>query len=146
MRIDRARQMIQEREHARILILDDPDEWREFAVSILTEAGYQVVTSDKSLEYSNIRKFRQYLQNFALIIIDPIQEESNAIDILFHISQANQSDSTIALPSIRTMDLVKETMRLGIRNISPKPYQKKELLQIVEDAIEEIRTCPKPRP
>lgn len=126
-------------ERARILIIDDPDEWRKFAVVTLTGAGYKVVAPENPSEYASLRKFRTHLHQFDLIIVDPILQEGDAIDILFRIRQANQGNSTIAMVSTPTISMVKQTMKMGARNISPKPYEAEALLQIIESTLDEMR-------
>lgn len=127
-------------ERARILIIDDPDEWRAFAVVTLIRAGYKVVAPENPSEYANLRKFRNHLHQFELIIVDPILQEGDAIDILFRIGQAKQGDSTIAMVSTPTISMVKQTMKMGIRNISPKPYEAGALLQVIESTLDEMRS------
>jgi DNA-binding NtrC family response regulator len=124
---------------ARILLIDDPDEWRDFAAKALTEAGYAVTVPQNVAEYASLRKFRNHLQQFDLIIVDPILQEGDAIDILYRISQTSQGNSTIAMTSTPTIDLVKQTMKMGVRNVSPKPYQAQKLLEVIESTLQEIR-------
>jgi DNA-binding NtrC family response regulator len=124
---------------ARVLVIDDPDEWKEFAVETLTEAGYAVTAPKDPSEYASLRDFRNYLHRFDLIIVDPILQGSDAIDVLFRISQTNQGNSTIAMTSTPTIGLVKQTMKMGIRNISPKPYEAQSLLEVIESTLKEMR-------
>ncbi len=125
----------------RILLIDDNDEWRHFAESELGQAGFDIVAPNDISEFCSIRNLKRNLLAFDLIIIDAILEKDNAIDILYKIKEAgmvehyNYTQSTISVSARLDIQTVVEHMKMGIQNISPKPYESQTLISIVQKAL-----------
>jgi len=125
----------------RLLLIDDNDEWRQFAESALKQAGFEVVAPNNISEFCSLRNLRRHLLDFDLIIIDAILEKDSAIDILYKIKEVgivenfNYAHSTISVSARLDIPTVVEYMKMGIQNITPKPYELQTLLSIVRKAL-----------
>jgi len=125
----------------RLLLIDDNDEWRQFAEEALRQAGFEIVAPDNISEFCSLRNLRRHLLDFDLIIIDTILEKDSAIDILYKIKEAgiaenyNYAHFTISVSARLDIPTVVEYMKMGIQNITPKPYESNTLISIVRKAL-----------
>jgi len=123
---------------ARILLLDDDDEWRGFAHNTLQAAGFQVVVPSKVTEYCALKNLSTALPQFDLIIVDVLLEAADFVEILRRIAQLDCGGVTLALASYHTVDTITESGHAGIRNIRSKPYSRAALLEEVRAALRGI--------
>lgn len=120
---------------AKILLLDDDDEWRGFAQATLQKAGFYVVAPSNVTKYCSSENFEFSLLQFDLIIIDMFMEGASFVEILQRISQANCGRLTLAIASCHTITTITASAKAGIRNICSKPYRSTALLEEVRSAL-----------
>ncbi len=117
----------------KILIIDDDDNWRQFATTTLENAGYKVDTS--GINYS----VEQY-DPYDLILIDDILSGGDSLDILQLVKDAGVIFRTVAVSSNPRVERTKERKLLGIHNLLPKPYTRASLLSEVKSVLSSIRS------
>jgi signal transduction histidine kinase len=107
----------------KILLIDDADAWRDFAVTSLTQHGYQVDTSGN--DYNT----------YDLILIDDILEDGNALEIMQDIKAAGAIDKTVAVSNNPRVERTKERKLVGIHNLILKPHTRTGLQADVKNAL-----------
>lgn len=123
---------------ARILIVDDDDSWRRFAVNTLQEAGYEVTVPDSNSTDYDVRRLKSDLKKFDLIIVDEMLENEDSMNILFAIKEAESVGHTISVTSSPKVERAKKQMQMGILDVSPKPYTKTELLAVIKSTLRQV--------
>jgi len=106
-----------------ILLIDDADAWRDFAVRILSQHGYRVDTSGD--DYNA----------YDLILIDDILEAGNALEIMQGIKKAGAIGKTLAVSTNPRVERTKERKLVGIHNLILKPHTRTGLLTDVKNAL-----------
>ncbi len=117
----------------KVLIIDDNDSWRQFAVAVLESAGYKVTTSGANYSVD------QYTP-YELILIDDILAEGDSLVVLQAIKEAGAISKTVAVSSNPRVERTKERKLLGIHNLLPKPYAQASLLTEVKRVLNSIRS------
>ncbi len=116
-----------------ILIIDDQDSWRRFAVKILEANGYKITTGHSEMSAEQYKPYD-------LIIVDDILTAGQMPDILGDLKAANVINRTIFVSSNPRVERAKERKLLGIHNLIPKPYTRAGLLTEVKVALHSIRS------
>lgn len=116
----------------KILLIDDNDNWLQFANLVLKSNGYKVTLADKGYGAEN---FNQY----ELIIIDDILAEGDSLALMQTIEAAGAIRKTVAVSSNPRVERTKVRMLLGLHNLLPKPYTPADLLSEVKKALNAIR-------
>jgi len=106
-----------------ILLIDDADAWRDFAVRILSQHGYRVDTGGNN--YSA----------YDLILIDDILEAGNALEIMQTLKKAGAIGKTVAVSTNPRVERTKERKLVGIHNLILKPHTRTGLLADVKNAL-----------
>lgn len=115
----------------KILIIDDDDNWRNFAASTLNSNGYKVSTSGKDYQ---VNGYHQY----DLILVDDILAEKDSLKVFKAIQEARACSKTVAVSSNPRVERTKERMLLGLHDLVAKPYIQKSLLTEVARALHSI--------
>jgi signal transduction histidine kinase/CheY-like chemotaxis protein len=124
---------------AAILIVDDDDFWRRFAVSELEAAGYQVSLSADQANYG-VPALRPRLHEFDLIIVDDLLERANALAVLQMLRGVGIEDrlsKTLVVTSSLRVERTRDQLQLGVQDVLPKPYSRAELASVVQNALEQ---------
>jgi signal transduction histidine kinase len=106
-----------------ILIIDDDDTWRRFAVSVLQDSGYSVNTD--STDYNA----------YDLILIDDILANGSALEIMQTIKAAGAISKTVAVSTNPRVERTKERKLVGINNLILKPHTRAGLQTDVKNAL-----------
>jgi CheY-like chemotaxis protein len=116
----------------RILIIDDDDRWRHFAVTTLETAGYKVACADEDIRVDNYAPCD-------LIVIDDNLAYRDSLTLLREIKKGGAISKTVAVSSNPRVERTKERILLGIQNFLPKPYIRVSLLNEIRTALRAVR-------
>ena len=116
----------------KILIIDDDDHWRSFAVSVLESAGYRVTKAEKNYAVTNYAPYD-------LIIIDDNLTAGNSLEVLSGIKANGALALTIVVSSNPRVERTKERILLGVHDLLPKPYTQVSLLDNVRTTLSSLR-------
>ncbi len=118
--------------HGKVLVIDDRDTWRRFAVAALESNGFKVTTTDKNYGAGNYH-------HYDLILIDDILARGDSFEIMQSIKAAGAIAKTIVVSSNPRVERTNARKLLGIRDLLPKPYTRADLLRDVKSALSAIR-------
>ncbi|UCC79863.1 MAG: PAS domain S-box protein [Candidatus Zixiibacteriota bacterium] len=125
------RKVIDIRGNEKILVVDDMEEQRELAATILTSMGYNIITA------VNGREAVEYLKTHRvdLVVLDMIMEEDfDGLDTYEEIIKIHPGQKAIIASGFSETDRVREAEKLGVARYIRKPYN----MQILGKAIREI--------
>jgi len=115
----------------KILIVDDLEEQRELAASVLSSLGYDVNVA------ANGREAVGYLKSHSadVIVLDMIMEDDfDGLDTYLEILKNDSNQKAIIASGFSETDRVKEAMKIGVGKYIRKPYT----MQIIGKAIREV--------
>ncbi len=116
----------------KILLIDDNDQWRQFAEVTLKAAGYKVTVATDQYTTNN---YSQY----DLILVDDILAKGDSLTVLQAIAVAGAIAKTVVVSSHPRVERTKVRMLLGVHNLLPKPYIQTSLLHEVKNALSAIQ-------
>ncbi|OQX92834.1 MAG: hypothetical protein B6D58_00960 [candidate division Zixibacteria bacterium 4484_95] len=117
----------------KILVVDDLEEQRELATSILSSLGYNVTT------VADGRRAVEYLKNndADIVVLDMIMEDGfDGLDTYKEIIKLRPEQKAIIVSGFSETGRVKEAEKLGVGKYIRKPYT----MQILGKAIREVLT------
>ncbi|MCM8532922.1 MAG: response regulator [Lentisphaeraceae bacterium] len=112
----------------KILIVDDTAVIRDLLVTLLTTAGYDVVSSESGEGALELCRNEM----FPLIISDIRMGGMSGIDFCSKLREFNPISYVIALTSYQKLFHVTECRSAGFDDYLNKPFEKEELLKRVE--------------
>jgi DNA-binding NtrC family response regulator len=117
--------------HLRILLIDDDPTILESVSGLLARHGQDVVRTGSGL------RANRYLEDgrFDLVIVDLMLPDYNGLE-LARKAVALPDSVVIVVSGTTSVELVIETMRLGIMDFIPKPFKGEELEQALLRALE----------
>lgn len=112
---------------AKLLIVDDETDIREFARNFFKKRGIEVLTA------SGGRSALDLIASDApdLVLLDVRMEEMTGVDVLRHLRKANAQTRVIMVSGIEDEETVNEAKALGIIGFIHKPLVLEELERIV---------------
>lgn len=117
----------------KILIIDDVEEQREVASSILTQMGYQVAaveSGEKALEYIEHH-------SVDLLVIDMIMEKGiDGLETYRRIIRDHPGKKAIIVSGFSKTEKVKEMQRLGAGAYVKKPYTIEQLSRAIRNELD----------
>ncbi len=118
-------------EKRRILIVDSNEELRSMLEQVLSELGHKVVATGSRAE----ALARKDLKAFDLVISDLTDETEGGVQIFSELKRKRLLvPVVVSTEEARQPDIVK-AFRLGAANYLRQPYNKEELLNIVEKTL-----------
>jgi two-component system, cell cycle sensor histidine kinase and response regulator CckA len=117
-----------------LLLVDDEEFVRDLGVRILTRAGYTVLTAGNGKEALEI-----YLRNrekIALVILDLIMPEMGGIQCLQELLNVDPLARVVIASGFSVDEPAKETIERGAVAFVNKPYQTKQILKVVRQALD----------
>jgi putative nucleotidyltransferase with HDIG domain len=117
---------------AKILIIDDETQIRDWLSFKLEQQGHTVITAQNGNE--GIEKVQQ--EKFDIAIVDIIMPEMNGITVLDHLKRIDPDIEAIMVTGFGTMETAVESMRKGAYDYISKPFIIEELSMVIEKAIE----------
>ncbi len=115
-----------------ILVVDDAEDQRQIAYTILSELGYSVTTASSGEEAA------EYLQNnsVALLLLDMIMDHGmDGLETYKEILKIHPNQKAIIISGLSETDRVKEAQKLGVRQFVEKPYTLDNLCIAVKNEL-----------
>ena len=112
----------------KVLLIDDDDHWRDFAVTALKDSGYKVTASGDNYSFENP-------DQYDLILIDDILAEGASLEIMQMLKEKDAIAKTVAVSTNPRVERTKERKLLGIHNLILKPHTRASLLTEVKSAM-----------
>jgi signal transduction histidine kinase/CheY-like chemotaxis protein len=117
----------------KVLLIDDDDHWRNFAVATLEDSGYKVTTSGENYSFENPNQYD-------LILIDDILANGASLEIMQTLKEKDAIAKTVAVSTNPRVERTKERKLLGIHNLILKPHTRASLLTEVKSALTAMRS------
>jgi len=118
---------------ARILVVDDENDFRTMLHSILTAEGYTVDTAEDGVAAIN----RIQERPFDIALLDVRMPRVDGIEVLKFIKEQYVDMQVIMLTAVAEVRLAVDCMRSGAFYYLTKPYTADELLSLVERALDQ---------
>ncbi len=122
----------EEPSRGKILLIDDQDNWAQFAVNTLENNGYKVTHVDKA----PVDDYKQY----DLVLIDDVLKIEDSLKIMKLIRDEGAIAKTVAISSNPRVERTKERKLLGLYNLISKPYTRASLLNEVKRTLSALRS------
>ncbi len=120
---------------SRILVVDDDRELRDNIVEILSDAGYEVQSSDNAENALEVLDSK----DFDLVILDLIMPGMGGLDAIPLARQKCPNARIVVITAFSTVDNAVESMKKGADDYLTKPFKIDELLTAVRRNLEEAR-------
>ena len=112
---------------AKLLIVDDEIDIREFAKSFFKKRNIDVITASGGKQALELIT----AQNPDLVLLDVRMEEMTGVDVLKILRQTNQTTKVIMVSGVEDEETIREAKSLGIVGYIHKPLVLEELEKIV---------------
>jgi len=112
---------------AKLLIVDDENDIREFAGSFFKKRGIEVLTASGGRQALEIIA----KENPDLVLLDVRMEEMTGIEVLRELRKANNNTKVIMVTGVEEEETIKEANSLGVITYIHKPLILEELEKIV---------------
>ncbi len=120
---------------SRILVVDDDRELRDNIVEILSDAGYEIQSSENAESALEVLDSK----DFDLVILDLIMPGMGGLSALPLVRQKCPDARIIVITAFSTVDNAVESMKKGADDYITKPFKINELLTAVRRNLEEAR-------
>ena len=117
-----------------VLIVDDEDRIRDVAQEILSSFGYETLTASNGKEAVEV--YRKKGDQIDLVILDLIMPEMDGKQCLVDILQQNPSAKVLVASGYTTDGQLEQVKRLGATATISKPYETRQLLDLVRDTLD----------
>ncbi len=121
---------------ARVLILDDEDQVRDFMSWQLTSIGYDTAAASSSSEAFNMLRTRC----FDLVVCDLCMPDSGGIEFLRKATADHPGTGVVLMSGANDLKQAVEAMRLGALDYISKPFTTEQIANTVAGAMERMRT------
>lgn len=119
---------------ARILIIEDDTEVREYLESVLSRAGYEVVSAANGKE--GVLMFTSHPAD--LVVTDIIMPEKDGIEAIMDLRRANPDLKVIAISGggrAEPENYLHSAKLLGASRTMKKPFTNQEMLSAISDLL-----------
>jgi two-component system, NtrC family, response regulator PilR len=123
-----------------VLIVDDQPSLREMLEILLNREGYQVATSGSGPEALEL--FRK--TPFSVVLTDIRMHPMDGLSLLKEIKNLRPQTEVIMISAYADQEKAIEAMNEGAYDFFPKPFDNKELLQVVRNASSRAEGGPSP--
>jgi two-component system response regulator PilR (NtrC family) len=123
-----------------ILIVDDEQSLREMLEILLTREGYKVATAAGGPEALEL--FKKNV--FRVVLTDIIMKPMDGLSLLKEIKALRPQTEVIMISGYADQETAIEAMNEGAYDFFPKPFNNKELKQVVKDALSKAEGEPSP--
>jgi two-component system, NtrC family, response regulator PilR len=123
-----------------ILIVDDEQSLREMLEILLSREGYNVVTAASGPEALELFK-----KNPSLVVLTDIRmRPMDGLSLLKEIKALRPQTEVIMISAYADQETAIEAMNEGAYDFFPKPFNNKELKQVIKDALAKAEGGPSP--
>ena len=112
---------------AKLLIVDDESDIREFAKNFFKKRGVEVITASGGKSALDIIA----AENPDLVLLDVRMEEMTGVDALRLLRKTNQTTKVIMVSGVEDEETINEAKALGVVGYVHKPLVLEELERIV---------------
>jgi two-component system, cell cycle sensor histidine kinase and response regulator CckA len=118
-----------------VLIVDDEEMVRDLGARILTKAGYKTITASNGREALEVYRARQ--DEIGLVILDLIMHEMGGKQCLKSLLSQDPSAKVVIASGYSAGDSIKETLASGAKGFINKPYDIRQVLEVVRSVLDE---------
>jgi two-component system cell cycle sensor histidine kinase/response regulator CckA len=118
-----------------LLLVDDDEFVRELGITILAEAGYQVLAAGNGKEALDL--FKKEEAHISLVILDLSMPEMGGKECLHELLKISPRLKILIASGYPAEDTTKEYVGLGAKGFVAKPFRVKELLRQVRKTLDE---------
>jgi two-component system NtrC family response regulator len=118
----------------RILVTEDDTPQREIIGDILSEAGYEVEAASSGHSALDLMK----TQVFDLVLTDMRMPEMDGLELLMQVKHIRSETEVIVMTAHATVETAITAMKEGAIDYLAKPFDKNELLIVVDRALEKV--------
>ena len=119
-------------EQERVLVVDDEEAVRNLLQRILGEAGYSVVTAANGQE----ALYKVSLQEAKVVLLDLKMPGMSGIEVLRKLTADSPDYCVIMVTAVTDLDTVVEALKIGAYDYITKPFDRDNVKQKVQEAIE----------
>jgi two-component system response regulator (stage 0 sporulation protein F) len=112
---------------AKLLIVDDETDIREFAKNFFKKRGIEVLTASGGRSALDLIAS----DNPDLVLLDVRMEEMTGVDVLRQLRKINQTTKVIMVSGVEDEETINEAKALGVKGYIHKPLVLEELERIV---------------
>ena len=123
-----------------VLIVDDQPSLREMLEILLNREGYQVATAGSGPEALEL--FRK--TPFSVVLTDIRMRPMDGLSLLKEIKNLRPQTEVIMISAYADQEKAIEAMNEGAYDFFPKPFDNKELLQVIRNALSRAEGGPPP--
>ena len=127
--------MAEERNPAKILIIDDEEIMRSFLADVLRDEGYETDIAENGEK--GIEKIKE--ERYQLVITDVKMPGVSGIDVLKAAKDIDKNIDVIIMTGYASVNTAVESMKLGAVDYITKPFNIDQIKMIVERTIEKRR-------
>jgi two-component system, cell cycle sensor histidine kinase and response regulator CckA len=121
-----------------ILLVDDDQMIRDLGSRILTKSGYNVITASNGNEA--LKLYRTQSERISLIILDLIMPEMGGRQCLEGLLRLDPSVKVVIASGYSTDGPTKEALTSGAKGFVNKPYDIRQMLQVVRAILDGEQT------
>ncbi len=118
-----------------VLIVDDEEMIRDLGARILTKAGYKAIMAFNGKEALDV--YRKRKDEIAIVILDLIMPEMGGKQCLEGLLSVNPSVNVVIASGYSASDSIKEALALGAKGFVNKPYDIRQVLEVVRAVLDE---------
>jgi two-component system response regulator PilR (NtrC family) len=126
--------------NASILIVDDEQSLREMLEILLSREGFSVSTAAGGPEALDLFKKNP----FQVVLTDIRMHPMDGLTLLKAIKGQRPQTEVIMISAFANPETAMEAMNEGAYDLFPKPFNNKELLQVIRDALAKAQGAPPP--
>jgi DNA-binding response OmpR family regulator len=126
---------------ARILLIDDEADLREFLTRALRIRGHEVTSASSGRVITQPAEGARSAADFDLIITDIVMPDAEGLETIIAAKKASAATKVIAISGggrSRPSDYLRHARHLGADAALRKPFSTAELFQTVEDALRPV--------
>ncbi|MFH1116736.1 MAG: response regulator [Pseudomonadota bacterium] len=117
-----------------ILLVDDEEYIRDLGSTILTNAGYTVITASDGVEALDI--FKQRADEISLVILDVIMPKMGGEKSLQALLNLCSSVKVVVATGYSANGPTREALTAGAKGFVKKPYGIRQVLEVVRDVLD----------
>jgi DNA-binding NtrC family response regulator len=121
-----------EKRKALILVVDDKESLNEYLCELFIRKGYEVLSA-----YSGEAALNKVIEhNPDIVLTDLKMPGMSGLELLQKIKSLNSNIQVIVMTAYGTIDNAVEAIKLGAYDYLTKPFDKKEIIRLLEEACE----------